>query len=89
MTERSIRTTLSLPADLLEAVDRAVEEGRARSRNALVARAIRRELDVQARAAIDAAFAAMADDEDYRRESEMLEKEFAIGSWKAFVENEE
>lgn len=80
MSTRSIRTTLSLPADLLKAVDRAVEEGRARSRNALIASAIRRELELPARVAIDAAFVAMADDEDYRRESEALEKEFGVGS---------
>jgi hypothetical protein len=40
------------------------------------------------RAAIDAEFAAMSEDEDYRRESEALEREFAAGSWQAFVENE-
>jgi metal-responsive CopG/Arc/MetJ family transcriptional regulator len=49
-----------LPADLLAAVDQAVQAGHARSRNEFVARALQRELAAQQRAAIDTAFAAMA-----------------------------
>lgn len=78
------RTTLTLPADLLERVDRAVRQGRARSRNAFVARAVERDLVHQERAAIDAAFASMADDEDYLVESRQLDAEFAGADAEAF-----
>lgn len=58
---------MSLPADLLEAADQMVREGKARSRNEFMAMALRRELAAQRRAEIDAAFAEMANDEDPRR----------------------
>ena len=44
MVLRTVRTTFTLPADLLEAMDRAVREGNARSRNELITTALRREL---------------------------------------------
>jgi metal-responsive CopG/Arc/MetJ family transcriptional regulator len=77
MSTHLVRTTLALPADLLEAADNAVRDGKARSRNALVAAALRRELAAQERAAIDAAFAAMADDREYQAEALAIEAEFA------------
>ena len=61
MATPTVRTTFALPADLLAAVDQAVQAGQARSRNEWVARALQRELAAQQRAAIDAAFAAMAE----------------------------
>ena len=83
MAARTIRTTLALPADLLDAVDRAVDAGKARSRNELVARAVRRELAVQRHAAIDAAFADMAHDTEYQAEAEVIAAEFALAEWEA------
>ena len=47
MPTPTIRTTLALPADLLAAVDQAVQAGHARSRNELVAKALQRELAPQ------------------------------------------
>ena len=49
MALRTVRTTLALPVDLLEAVDQAVRAGKARSRNELVTMALRRELAAQDR----------------------------------------
>jgi metal-responsive CopG/Arc/MetJ family transcriptional regulator len=72
-----VRTTLTLPADLLEAADRAVRDGKADSRNALVAAALRRELAAQRRAAIDADLADMATDAEYQREAAQIMAEFA------------
>ena len=77
MTCKTVRTTLALPADLLEAADRAVRQGHARSRNEFVANALRRELAAQRRAEIDADIAAMAEDVEYRRESDQIMAEFA------------
>lgn len=81
MATRTVRTTVALPVDLLEAVDQAVRAGKARSRNELVTMALRRELAAQQRAAIDAAFAAMADDSVYHAEARELATEFAAADW--------
>ena len=83
MALRTVRTTLALPADLLEAVDQAVRAGKARSRNELVAMALQRELAAQQRAAIDAAFAAMADEPVYHAEARELATAFATADWEA------
>lgn len=79
-----VRTTLALPAELLKATDQAIREGKARSRNEFVALALRHELAAQKRAQIDAAFAAMADDADYRPETLAMVDEFAVADWEAF-----
>ena len=84
MQERTSRTTLTLPAALLAAVDQAVREGKAKSRNQLVAAALRRELAALERAAIDQAFAGMADDKAYQEEALKIAEEFAISDWEAF-----
>ncbi len=83
MSTTNVRTTLSLPAELLAAVDVAVREGRARSRKELVSRAIRRELAAQERVRIDAAFATMANDPQYQRESLLIAEEFESADWEA------
>jgi Arc/MetJ-type ribon-helix-helix transcriptional regulator len=84
MPSRTVRTTLALPADLLAAVDQAVQAGKARSRNELVRMALERELAAQKRAAIDAAFAGMADDPAYQSEAEAIADEFAQADWEAW-----
>ncbi len=84
MAAKTVRTTLALPADLLEAADKAVRDGKVRSRNELVAAALRRELAARRRAEIDASFADMAHDAEYRKEVLLLEQEFAHASWEAF-----
>ena len=83
MPTHTVRTTLALPADLLAAVDQAVQAGHARSRNELVARALQRELAAQQRAAIDAAFATMAEDPAYQTEAQALTDAFAQADWEA------
>jgi metal-responsive CopG/Arc/MetJ family transcriptional regulator len=84
MQEQTSRTTLALPVSLLAAVDQAVREGKAKSRNQLVAAALRRELAALERAAIDQAFAGMADDKAYQEEALQIAKEFAVSDWEAF-----
>lgn len=83
MANQTVRTTLTLPADLLAAADHAISEGRARSRNELIAQALRHELAAQERAAIDAAFMGMADDAAYHAEAMAIEAEFAQASAEA------
>ncbi|ALF55109.1 transcriptional regulator with CopG/Arc/MetJ DNA-binding domain and metal-binding domain protein [Nostoc piscinale CENA21] len=85
MKAESVRTTLAIPRELLEATDKAVLEGKARSRNDFMVQAIRRELAAQKRAAIDAALTEMACDPDYQAEVLKLETEFAAAQWEAFL----
>lgn len=84
MSVDSLRTTLSLPSDVIDAIDQVVSRGEARSRNEFVARALRHELALLERAAVDAAFAAMADDADYQAEATVITEEFSRADWEAF-----
>jgi metal-responsive CopG/Arc/MetJ family transcriptional regulator len=54
----SVRTTITVPRELLEKADRSVETGHARSRNELIVKSLRRELAAQQRSEIDAQIAA-------------------------------
>jgi metal-responsive CopG/Arc/MetJ family transcriptional regulator len=83
MKTETVRTTLTIPRELLEATDKAVLEGKAKNRNDFVAQALRRELAMQKRSEIDAALAEMANDPDYQAEVLKLEVEFATAQWEA------
>jgi metal-responsive CopG/Arc/MetJ family transcriptional regulator len=83
MKNQTVRTTLTLPSELLEATDKAVQQGKAKSRNEFVAQALRRELAALKRAEIDAALAEMANDPDYQAEVLKMEAEFASAQWEA------
>ena len=79
-------TTLALPLDLLAAVDKVVQEGRARSRDELVEGALRRELAALRRSTVDAEFRHMADDVEYQRDVHQILGEFAQADWETFHE---
>jgi metal-responsive CopG/Arc/MetJ family transcriptional regulator len=83
MKNQTVRTTLTLPSELLEATDKAVQQGKAKSRNEFVAQALRRELAALKRAEIDAALAEMAKDPEYQAEVLKMEAEFASAQWEA------
>ena len=70
-------TTLGLPSDLLAAVDKFIQEGRAQSREELIESALRREVAELRRSAMDSAFTTMAEDIDYQREVHQILAEFA------------
>jgi len=78
-----VRTTVSLPADLLRSMDVAVRRGRACSRSELLADAARRELARYDREEIDVQFAEMATDPAYRREALRIAEEVDAASWEA------
>ena len=88
MPKTTTRTTITLPQQLLDAVDQAVREGKAKSRNELLATAVRRELGALERAAIDAAFAEMANDLGYQEEARRITDDFARADWSAFRQAE-
>ena len=77
MQKQTVRTTVTLPDQLLKAVDQAVAAGKAKSRNELIANALRRELAALRRLEIDSAFQEMSADQQYRDESLNLSEEFA------------
>jgi metal-responsive CopG/Arc/MetJ family transcriptional regulator len=83
MKDQTIRTTITIPEELLTAADRAVSQGKAKSRNEFVAQAILHELEALKRAEIDAALAEMAQDPAYQAEVLKMEAEFALASWEA------
>ena len=89
MSVETTQTTLSLPDDLLEAVDRAVQDGLVSSRTEFVATALRHELDALARTAVDAAYAEMANDPEYLAEAKKISQEFATADWEALRAGEE
>ena len=83
-----MRTTLTLPDDVLERVDDVVRAGKARSRNEFVATALRRELALVERAVIDAAFAAMATDAEAQADAQRIDAQFAKAGGEALREAE-
>ena len=83
MQSKVIRTTLSLPEELLKATDKLVSSGKVKSRNQFIAEAISSHLAAIEKAEIDAAFAEMANDIEYQQEALQIEAEFAQASWEA------
>jgi hypothetical protein len=67
----------------LAATDRAVTDGKAKSRNESIDRAIQRELALIRRAEIDADLSQMAQDDEYQAEVLQMEAEFAVAQWEA------
>jgi metal-responsive CopG/Arc/MetJ family transcriptional regulator len=84
MSARKVRTTVALSADLLEAMDSVIREGKVDSRNEFLERALRNELSARRRAEIDAAFTHMAQDLSYRQEAVEIDEEFESADWEAF-----
>ena len=75
---------VALPSRLLEATEKVVKAGKAKSRDELIARALRKELAAIKRAEIDAAFARMANDAEYQSEALQIAEEFAQSDWEAW-----
>ena len=83
MKNQTVRTTVTLPAELLAATDKIISQGKAKSRNEFVAQALMHELEALKRAEIDAALVEMAQDPDYQAQVRQMEAEFAVASWEA------
>jgi metal-responsive CopG/Arc/MetJ family transcriptional regulator len=88
MMKNQIRTTITLPGELLAAADEAVSQGKAKNRNEFVAQALIHELEALKRAEIDAALVEMAQDPEYQAQVLKMEAEFAVGSWEALQAGE-
>ena len=83
MKNQTVRTTITLPAELLAATDKAISQGKAKSRNEFVAQALLHELEALKRAEIDAALMEMAQNPEYQAQVLQMEAEFAVASWEA------
>ncbi len=81
-TER-VRTTITLPGDLLQRSQRFIDDGTVASRTALIEAALEHMLDELERHKIDQQFAAMADDHEYLSLNEATADEFAASDWEA------
>lgn len=80
----TVRTTLTIPADLNRRSQRFVDVGVAPSRNALIVAALERYVKDLERDEIDRQFEAMADDHDYQALNVELAESFAESDWQAF-----
>lgn len=77
MKPKTIRTTLTLPSELITITDLFVNTGKAKSRNEFVAQAIADQLAILRRSEIDAELAEMAQNPEYQAEILQMEAEFA------------
>ena len=84
----TIRTTLTLPVDLLERSQHFVDGGIIPSRNALIIAALEQYLLELERQEIDRQFEAMADDDAYQAMNQQISEAFAESDWEALVEDE-
>jgi hypothetical protein len=88
MAAGTVRTTITLPADLLEEVDRIVQAGGVRSRYELFLTALRHELAAGERPEIDAQIALMADDPELIAEGFVMAEEAMAAGWGALLLSE-
>ena len=85
---KTIRTTLTLPEELVNRTQRFVDDGAAPSRNALIVAALERFIDQLEQREIDRQFEAMAEDEEYLRLSQQVADDFAESDWEALTQGE-
>jgi len=74
--KQTIHYHSNLPYELVEATDKAISQGKAKSCNEFVAQALRHELTALETAEIDAALAEMAQDPEYQAEVLKMETEW-------------
>jgi metal-responsive CopG/Arc/MetJ family transcriptional regulator len=83
VVNKQIRTTILIPAELLDAIDRIASDGRVKSRNEFVTQALQRELTRQKRQEIDVTLSEMIQDPEYQATVKQMDEEFAVASWDA------
>ena len=84
----TVRTTLTLPIELVKRSQHFVDKGAVPSRNALIVAALERFLLELERQEIDREFEAMAGDETYQALNQLLADDFAESDWDAWLEGE-
>jgi len=84
----TVRTTLTLPVDLIKRSQHFIDEGIIPSRNALIVAALEQYLLELERQEIDRQFEVMADDDAYQVMNQQISEAFAESDWEALVEDE-
>ena len=85
---KTVRTTLTLPIDLIERSKHFIDRGTLPSRNALIVAALERYLLELEQREIDQQFEVMAEDHAYQAMNEELADAFAESDWDALKEGE-
>ena len=78
-----IRTTLSLPEELIAATDLLIQKGKIKNRSQFFTDAIRKEIIALKKAEIDAAFAELAEVQKNSSEALPTESELVNASWES------
>ncbi len=81
---KTVRTTITLPAELVKRSQRFVDDGTVPSRNALIVAALEHFLAELERQKIDLQFTALYEDEESQELNEQLVEEFSEADWEAF-----
>ena len=81
---KRVRTTVRLPRPLYDKALKMVDYSAAENINDFFVTAICNYVKMLRRKQLDAAFAGMADDADYLKESKLVEEEFSPSDWEAF-----
>ncbi len=86
LTEKKVRTTVSLPRPVYEEARSFVEnhESSANTIGSFFVTAIVAYLKLLRRKQIDAKFAAMGEDTDYQKQAKLISEEFSQSDWEAF-----
>ena len=87
-TIETVRTTVTLPTDLIKRSQRFIDAGDIPSRNALIVTALERFLTELERREIDRQFEALAEDETYQTMNQSLAEDFAESDWEALAQEE-
>jgi hypothetical protein len=82
--KRYQNTTVRMPKHVYERAKTAISRSQASSFNEFVVQAIEEKVRRMTEAEIDAAFAGMARDSDYQRESIAMANEFEKSDWESF-----
>ncbi len=86
---KPIRTTLTLPVEMRERIEHAVDLGIASSQNSLIVQAVESYLTQQEQDWIDAQFAEMTSDLTYQALQRQIAAEFSVTDWEALRTGEE
>lgn len=81
--EKQVRTTFTLPGELRQRIERALDRGAAPSQNSLIVQAVESYLAQQEQAWLDVQFAEMAQDEGYLALQRQVAAEFSASDWEA------
>lgn len=87
--QEMVRTTITLPADLLQRSQKLIDAGKVPNRNVLIVSALERLLAELERAEIDRQFAAMAKDETYQTMQAEMAGSFEESDWEALLDGEQ